>query len=272
MNFQPTGYLSGKTPSFTCQAHPSFSYCLYVPQAQPVQSLLVAVHDTMRGHTALRDLFIDHAERTGALVLAPLFPGSLADPIELDRYKYLRAGEVRYDEALLAMVSEVVERYGVNGDRFRLFGFSGGAHFVHRFLYVWPERVSSAVVAAPGSVTLPVSQYTWWAGLADFEERFGHPVNWAALRDISVHLVAGALDTNTSGTVQSPDHPYWVDGAEAAGSNRVERTRSLREHLVRVGVEASYEEIPSAGHEVAPVAGAAIRFLEGNSPLPALAA
>lgn len=269
MNFQPTGYFGGKTPSFSCQAHRAFSYCLYVPQSTPVRSVLVVVHDTTRNNQALRDLFAEHAERSGTLVLAPLFPGSLADPVDLDHYKYLRAGDVRYDEALLAMVDEVAGRYALDAHRFALFGFSGGAHFVHRFLYVWPERVSVAVVAAPGSVTLPDPQHGWWAGLADFETRFGRPVDWPALRRVPMLLVAGALDTDTRGTVQSPDHPYWVEGADAAGSNRVERTRSLREYLARAGVAAGYEEIPGAGHEVGPAVGAAIRFLEGRAPRPA---
>lgn len=269
MKLQPTGYFAGRTPSFSCQAHRSFSYCLYVPRSRPVRSLLVVVHDTMRNNQALRDLFADHAERTGSLVLAPLFPGSLADPLELDHYKYLRAGDMRYDEVLLTMVGEVAERYALNAERFALFGFSGGAHFVHRFLYVWPERVSVAVVAAPGSVTLPDPQRSWWAGLADFELRFGRPVDWDALRRVPILLVAGALDTDPKGTVQSPDHPFWVEGADAAGNNRVERTRSLREYLGRAGVEASYEEIPGAGHEVGPAVGAAVRFLEGRVLRPA---
>jgi len=269
MNFQPTGYFGGKTPSFSCRTHRAFSYCLYVPQSTPVRSILVVVHDTMRNNQALRDLFAEFAERSGTLVLAPLFPGSLADPADLDHYKYLRAGDLRYDEVLLAMVDEVAERYALDGSRFALFGFSGGAHFAHRFLYVWPERVSVAIVAAPGSVTLPEPQHGWWAGLADFEARFGRPVDWAALRRLPILLVAGALDTDTRGTVQSPDHPYWVEGADAAGSNRVERMRSLRESLGRAGVAADYEEIPGAGHEVGPAVEAAIRFLEGRAPHPA---
>lgn len=269
MNVEPTGYYAGRTPSFNCQAHPSFSYCLYVPRSGQPRSLLVAVHDTMRNNQALRDLFADYAESTGTLVLAPLFPARLDDPHELDHYKYLRTGAVRYDEVVLDMTAEVAERYQLDVGRFALFGFSGGAHFAHRFLYVWPQRLSALVVAAPGSVTLPDTRHRWWAGLADFEERFGRPVDWEALRRVPVHVAVGVLDTDTSGTVQTPDHPNWVEGADVAGRSRVDRARSLGEHLRRAGVEAGYEELPGAGHEVGPAVGAAIRFLEGRARRPA---
>lgn len=269
MTLQPQGYFAGRTPSFACQADPRFSYCLYVPRHAPARSLLVAVHDTLRTNQALRDAFAEHAEATGTVVLAPLFAAGIGGGAELDGYKYLRARDVHYDAALIAMVDEVDGRYALNAERFALFGFSGGAHFSHRFMYLHPRRLSAVVVASPGSVTLPDTRHRWWAGLADFEERFGRPVEWDALRRIPIHLVVGARDTDPRGTVQSPDHPQWVEGADAAGGNRVERLRSLHEYLGRAGVRASYEEVAETGHEAGPIVGAAIRFLAGTARRPA---
>lgn len=268
-----SGYLHGKTPSFACQADPRFSYCLYVPRGyaerSPAVRMLVVIHDTLRNNQSLRDLFADYAEQSNTIVVAPLFPAGIGTPDDLDHYKYLRFRDIRFDEILLAMTAEVAARYGVSDARFALFGFSGGAHFAHRFLYLEPARLSRLVVAAPGSVTLPVTDYRWWPGLGDFEAVFGRPVPWDALKQVPVHLVVGANDTNPGGTIQSKDHPNWVDGACAAGGNRVERLKSLHEHLKRVGASASYEELPGVGHEMGPVAQAAISFLEGSTPRPA---
>src|SRR5690349_16214083 len=128
-----TGYWLGRTPTIACQADPRFSYCLYVPPGYAERDsrprLLVAVHDTLRNHQALRDAFAEHAERVNAIVLAPLFPAGIGTPEDLDHYKYLRFGDLRFDEILLAMAAEVSAKYGVDDSRFAMFGFSGGAHF-----------------------------------------------------------------------------------------------------------------------------------------------
>ncbi len=268
-----SGYHIGKTPSFACQADPRFSYCLHVPCAyadrpQPTR-MLVAIHDTMRNNQSLRDLFSEFAEQSNTLVVAPLFPAGIGTPDDLDHYKYLRFRDIRYDEVLLRMVEEVAARYRIDATRFSLFGFSGGAHFAHRLLYVNPARLARVVVASPGSVTLPVEEFSWWPGLGDFTRVFGHPVDWDALRRVPAHLIVGERDTNPGGTIQSKDHPNWVDGANAAGGNRVERLKSLHDHLQRRGAAVTFEQIPGVAHEIIPVVQAALRFLQDTAPQPA---
>ena len=267
-----SGYMIGRTPSFACRADQRFSYCLYVPttfSTRRPERMLVAMHDTLRNNQLLRDRFAEFAESTNTLVVAPLFPAGIVVPNDLDNYKYLRFADIRFDELLLQMTAEVAQRYGVDDARFSLFGFSGGAHFAHRFLYVHPQRLTSVVVAAPGSVTLPVNDYRWWAGLADFEQVFGRPVPWDRVRQVPIHLVVGSADTDPGGIVQSKDHPNWVQGAAAAGNNRVERLKSLHTHLRRLDTRVSFEELAGVGHEIGPVVQAAIRFLEGSAPRPA---
>lgn len=261
------GYWLGRTPTVACRADPRFSYCLYVPPGYAERgrpSLLVVLHDTLRNHHALRDAFVEYADRANAIVLAPLFPAGIGAPEDLDHYKYLRFGDVRYDEILLAMAAEVAARYGVDGARFSMFGFSGGAHFAHRFLYVHPERLAALVVGAPGSVTLPTDEYAWWPGLKDFEARFGRPVDWNAVRTVPTLLVVGADDVNPRGIVASADHPYWADGGNAAGGNRVERLRTLHAALAKRQEHVTFEALPGVKHEIEPVVRAAIRFLEAR--------
>lgn len=268
-----SGYLVGKTPSFACQADPRFSYCLHVPRGyaerREAPRLLVAIHDTLRNNQALRDHFSDFAEEANTIVVAPLFPAGIGTPDDLDHYKYLRFRDIRFDEILLAMTGEIAARYRVDASRFDLFGFSGGAHFAHRFLYAEPGRLARVIVAAPGSVTLPVEDYRWWPGVGDFAAVFGRPIDWAAVARVPAHLVVGERDTNPGGIIQSRDHPNWVDGADAAGANRVERLKSLHEHLERRGASVTIELLPGVAHEIGPVVQAAIRLLSAPATRPA---
>lgn len=268
MTTRITGYWLGRTPTTACRRDQRFSYCLYVPakySERPERpTLLVVLHDTLRNHQALRDAFVEHAERINAIVLAPLFPAGVGEPEDLDHYKYLRFGDIHFDEILLAMAAEVAAKYGVDDARFSLFGFSGGAHFAHRFLYVHPRRLRALVVGSPGSVTLPTEQYAWWPGLANFAAVFGRPVDWKAVRVVPTYLVVGEDDVNPRGIVASSEHPYWAEGANAAGANRVERLRSLHAELAKRQDDVTFEALPRVRHEIDPVVSAAIRFLEAR--------
>ena len=264
MSKRLSSYDFGKTASLACQVDQRFSYCLYVPRtyAQRAEGprLLVAIHDTGRHNQPLRDLFADFAESTNTIVIAPLFPGGIIVPGDLENYKYLRFQNIRFDEILISMVEEVAARYGIDGFRFSLFGFSGGAHFSHRFLYVHPDRLDAVVVASPGSVTLPTTKFQWWAGLRNFEDIFGMPVPWDHIRTVPVHLLVGSDDVNPKGIVLSTDNPNWIEGAHEAGANRLERLRTLFEQLKQSQVQVTFEELAGIGHEVGPIVNAAIRY------------
>lgn len=259
-------YHLGKTASFACRTDQRFSYCLYVPpnyaKASIPARILVTVHGSERTNQSLRDFFCDFAEATNTIVLSPLFPCGIKVADDVDNYKYLEFHGIRFDEIVIAMVNEVTERYAIDGSKFLLFGFSGGAQFAHRFFYVHPNRLHAVVVGAPGSVTLPVSTYRWWAGLQDYSQLFGRPIPWDLLRKVPIHLIVGRKDTNTAGTVQSRDQPNWVEGANAAGSARVERLRTLYTQLLHCEMQVTFEELDGVRHEVEPIASAAIRYFQ----------
>ena len=44
------------------------------------------------------------------------------------------------------------------------FGFSGGAQFAHRFLYIHPGRLRAVSLGAPGLVTMLDETRAWWVG------------------------------------------------------------------------------------------------------------
>lgn len=255
-------YDVGRTPATACRADQRFSYCLYVPTRGDAaeRRILVAVHGTERGNQAMRDLFSDLAEAFNLIILAPLFPCGVEEPYDRDNYKYIEYRGIRFDLILLSMIDEVAARYGVDAERFSLFGFSGGAHFVHRFYYLHPQRLSALSVCAPGSPTLLDSQKPWWVGVADMEARFGRPLDPAALRAVPVHLAVGDADTDTWEITHKPGGAHWMEGANAAGVTRIDRLKALEASLSAAGVCVKMDILPGVRHQRDALAQSAIAF------------
>jgi len=134
-------------------ADPQQDYYLYVPrhggQGAP---LFVTVHGVSRDAQEQSTLFAPYAERYGAVMLAPCYSS--------ERYPdYQRLSRIgrgpRSDEALDRMVAEVAQLTGARTDKLYLFGYSGGAQFVHHYTLAHPERVARVVIGAAGWYTLP---------------------------------------------------------------------------------------------------------------------
>jgi pimeloyl-ACP methyl ester carboxylesterase len=115
------------------------------PQALP----LVAVHGIRRRAMEQAALFGPRAAALGRAVVAPLF-----DAERWPDYQRL-GGSRRADLALLALLQQLRAGGAAQGDRFELFGFSGGAQFAHRFAMLHPRRVARLSVAAAGWYTFP---------------------------------------------------------------------------------------------------------------------
>lgn len=261
-------YEIGRTTAIACQADQRFSYCLYVPptlvktRALSSARVLVAIHGTERGNQAMRDLFVPLADRLGLIVLAPLFPAGILDPHDRDNYKYVEYRGIRFDHLVLAMVDEVGARYGVPVASIAMFGFSGGAHLAHRFLYLHPQRLAAVSACAPGSPTLLDESRDWWVGVRDLEQRFGRGLDREAMRRVAVHLAVGDKDTDTHEITHSPGSTYWMEGANDAGVTRVERLKSLATSLVAGGVAVDVDILRGVGHERDPLAASAIHFFD----------
>ncbi len=263
-----TPYDIGRTPSTACRIDQRFSYCLYVPVRlveKPAFGgrILAVIHGTDRGNQAMRDLFIPYAEATDSIILAPLFPCGIGEAGERDNYKYIDYQGIRFDRLLLDMVAEVASRYSVDADRFDLFGFSGGAHFAHRFLYLYPNRLRAVSIGAPGSPTLLDMSRRWWVGVADMEERFGVPLNLGAMRQVSIHLAVGLDDTDTWEITHMPGSRHWMEGANDTGRTRVERLHKLAENLRAHDLNVQLDVIAGVRHARDALATAAVTFLQG---------
>jgi pimeloyl-ACP methyl ester carboxylesterase len=259
-------YRLGATTTIALQCDKRFSYCLYVPRAYAPADprrlpVLALVHGSDRRPQHLRDEFAAFCEEQECIALAPLFPAGIEAPGEFDGYKYLGGGDLRYDRVLLAMLDEVQAVYGARTSRFLLFGFSGGAHFAHRFLLLHPGRLLAVSIAAPGAVTLLDGRRDWPAGIRGIDRLFGADPDLPQLARVPIQLVVGSLDTDTSGIAISTDHPAWVEGVNDQGVSRVRRLEAFRDSLASAGVAARYEVVSGGRHDLADVVPPAKRFL-----------
>ncbi|OON41939.1 hydrolase [Izhakiella australiensis] len=246
-------YYRGSTTIFSSRHDPRFQFCMYVPpdfdQNKNDYRLLIAVHGTGRAMVQYRDAFAEFARYNRCVVLAPLFPvGPLGDG-NSHGFKYIIEQDLRYDQILLAMVEEISSSLNHDFGRFLLFGYSGGGHFVHRFLFIHPEKVLAVSIGAPGSVTLLDEDKEWWVGVKNFAALFGKPLNYEALKQVYVQLVVGKVDIETWEITHRPGGRYYLPGCNDAGVTRIERNTSLLNSLRSHGVNAVQNIVPNVGHD-----------------------
>lgn len=205
--------------AYSCLFDPRLVYYVYVPRnwlgrRRPERyRLVVLVHGSERGAENYRNHFIDFAEETDSVILAPLFPAGLGSPDMFENYNFLRLGDVAFDTALLHMMDEVNARFPVDADHVLLHGFSAGGQFVHRFMYLYPERLSRVSIGGPGKVTFLDGDTEWPAGTGGMSAIFSRSVDLEALRRLPVQIVVGDADIK----IHNP----------AGSLNRVELNRAL---------------------------------------------
>lgn len=247
-------YDIGATPFFACRTEQRVSYCLYVPEGYKEDEskrypLVVLMHGTGRTASNYRDGFAPFAEEHQCIILAPLFPGGIIEQDDLSNYKRLKFHDMRFDLILLSIVDEVARKYRLDGDRFLLFGFSGGGHFAHRFFYAHPNRLRAVSIGAPGVVTLIDDTRDWWVGTRDFERQFGKPLDFAAMRQVAVQMVIGAEDKATWEITMQPGSAWWMEDANIAGETRLDRMSALRASFERKGIKVRHDIVPDVAHE-----------------------
>ena len=247
----------------TSRMNPRFPLCLYVPKSASASErspLLVLIHGTTR-RDWMRESFGDFAERTGTVLLLPLFPVGAAAPDDVHGFKWIDAHEVRHDLLLLDMIDQAAGIWPLATHRFALFGYSGGGQFAHRFLYLHPHRLRALSIGAPGNVTLPDLVRFWPAGLRGIEERFGVEFDAGAVQAVPLHLVVGGADTETWEIAKSPDHPVYVGGVNDESTTRVEKLKRLRGALEALGASTRLDVVEGAAHYGPAMAPAVTRWL-----------
>lgn len=251
----------------------------------PVEGEIVfALHGSSRTARGYIRKFSALAERNDALILAPKFdkerfgPGSDAYTLAVGSRGRPYTGEYREDEWLAPedflyfeierLFDGVRALLGSSVCRYRIWGHSAGAQFVHRLLTFLPEaRVASAVAANAGFYTMPSfgvdhdPNYFLPYGLqgtslssSDLQTLLQQPLS----------ILVGQLD------IESPDVLEDLRGsrqAMAQGSNRLERAFRYFESGLNEAARLKsssrwrYGEVPKTGHDTARMAPSIAWFL-----------
>jgi len=131
------------------------SVWIYLPQEKDLTGVWVLVpgyggdgREFLRGEAGRSWIELAHRERI-ALVCPSFAKIPLAEIHQRRGYYYPDQGS---GEAVWRAVEEVRRETGMTHERVGWFGFSAGAHFVHRFALWKPERVTCLVACAAG----------WW--------------------------------------------------------------------------------------------------------------
>ena len=128
-------------------------YFIYLPKSGIRDNrVLVTIHGISRNAEEHITGFSAQAELFGAAVIAPLFPKN-----EFPRYQRLGASvhEGRADFAFDRLLQQITSNLGIDPVPLKIFGFSGGGQFVHRYAMFYPKRVAGIAIGAPGWYTFP---------------------------------------------------------------------------------------------------------------------
>ena len=222
-------------------------YCLYLPTGGLRDGrVLVSVHGISRNAVQHVEGFAPLAERYGAAIVAPLFPAR-----EFRRYQQLgvSASESRADLAFDRMLDDAARLIGTDPYPLRIFGFSGGGQFAHRYALFYPRRVARQVLGAPGWYTFPNPQDAYPLGLRSSSA-------WAKLRfnpgqflKVATRVLVGARDDVRD---EDLNRTRAIDVHQ--GLDRVERGRrwvGAMQGLARAyAIPATFEfvNVPRADH------------------------
>lgn len=163
-------------------------YWLFVPESASARGadapLLVCIHGISRNAGAMARGFMPWARRLGCILVAPHFSARrFPDYQRLGRTARLGPGG-RADLTLMRIVHEVRATLGLECVPWFMFGHSGGAQFVQRFVLVHPREVARYALSAAGS-------YAWPDANRPFPFGCGPSPHFADLRpdlDALVHI------------------------------------------------------------------------------------
>lgn len=222
---------------------------VYVPANVCPDSLpLVAVHGISRRAKEQVQMFADAADRTGRIVIAPLFGRR-----HWRHYQRI-SNNYRSDRALLDLLSRI-EMQGIAGLRkFDLFGYSGGAQFAHRFAMLFPQRIGKLNLAAAGCYCMPDLNTVYPYGLA---ARPGRKSDWGprmmagldSYLRLPISVFVGANDT-----VADPAFRRSPELDVNQGTNRLMRAKryhavlSELAHLRVIRSRISISLLPNSSH------------------------
>jgi poly(3-hydroxybutyrate) depolymerase len=219
-----SGIPRGRVLELRQTAYPTLSYYAYMPWTAAIDApMLVAVHGISRDAAEQIRLFRPCSDRYGAILVAPVF-----DEAHYGDYQRLgrRGRGLRADLALQAALSDFMQERG--GSDVFLFGYSGGAQFVHRFVMAYPETVTAAVVAAAGWYTFPNPGVTYPYGLRVAGELPGVRMRPNEFLEVPILAIVGGNDVQRDRSLRRSRR---LDREQ--GRNRVDRARRWVEEMAK---------------------------------------
>ncbi|MCJ1232679.1 hypothetical protein MMC14_000632 [Varicellaria rhodocarpa] len=150
------------------------------------------------------------------------------------------------------MLDEIsIRRPAIDTSKIYLSGFSGCGQYVHRFMYLHPERLQAVSVSAPGNVTALDFDKPWPAGLADAETIFGVRVDVDALKRLPIVVAVGGEDkTGNVSKVRRLIKGDAYGDEEEVNKTRVQRLTESVEQWRRLSMNVEFEVVPGVKHEM----------------------
>ena len=227
----------------------ALEYYAYCPKgARDDAPLLVAVHGYTRNAAEQMERFAPLCEAAGVVLVAPHF-----DAQRFSHYQRLGGRGARADHALDAMLAELRASLGMLLGRLSLFGFSGGGQFAHRMVMAYPQRFTSAVVAAPGWFTFPSSEHAYPRGTRGARNKLGVPLRPEAFLRVPILVAVGERDCHED--AENLRRTPALDAQQ--GTNRLERAtrwvKAMQDAAAAhgCGSQVRLALIPNAAHSFA---------------------
>ena len=222
-----------------------------LPAARPI---LFVMAGTRRDAQRYRDEWQSYAERFKALLLAPefsaeLFPGRRA--YNLGGFDLTNGASSIPRDSAFAIIEKIFDYArplaGLTSERYRIYGHSAGAQFVHRMVLFDPRaRIDTAVAANAG-----------WYTMTDFSVGFPYGLKDSQIRPDDLKPAFGkrliiALGENDN----DPNDRVLNRSARAMrqGAGRLERGgnffRQAEHTAARLGAPFNWQllTVPGAGH------------------------
>ena len=232
---------------------PTQEYLLYVPEsAPPGAPLLVSVHGLSGNVLEHATVFSPICDELGVVMVTPKFTKDL----HRDFQRLGRKGRGnRVDLLLNRVVAEAASLSGAEAIGIRLFGFSAGAQFAHRYTMVHPHRVARTVVAAAGWYTFPDHRERYPYGIRPVRKLEGVVFDPEAFLRVPIEVLVGSQDTTTK-NLRSTERTIAQQGR-----TRLERARSwvsaMRRAAASYGLDprVTLTEVEGVGHSFSEFCG-----------------